>query len=222
MNSASVIWPRSSLNSGGSPSRDGGERHRLRSASSGMPISSCARLNASDQRQRDDAAEVADDGLDHARADHVVAADARAALDVPAEERDVEPQRAELERRAGQHLAGAAVAGSRRPCRPTARARRGSGGRASSVVVERRDLVDGAGALGRRAGAPGRLVGVVLRLGRPDRGQPTPVPSSNHAPTRASARSCPSPGCPTSARAGPSPSTGARAGDVPRTRQSCS
>ena len=42
-------------------------------------------------------------------AQHVVAPDALAAVDVPAEERAVEPQRAELERRAAQHLAGAAA-----------------------------------------------------------------------------------------------------------------
>ena len=72
-----------------------------------MPRSACARANASLSGSVSTPPKSVTMALITSAADDVVAAVARAALDVPAEERDVEPQRAELERRAGHDLADA-------------------------------------------------------------------------------------------------------------------
>ena len=67
MNSGSVIWPRSSLNSGGSAARAAASAIALPQRVDRDAQLLVRALERLDQRQRDDAAEVADDRLDHAR-----------------------------------------------------------------------------------------------------------------------------------------------------------
>ena len=114
-----------------------------------------------------------------ARAQHVVAADAAPPVDPPAEERAVEPQPPEVERRAAEDLARDAVRVRRRR-RATARARRGAGGprrrRSSTRAGPRR----AAARLVEQRRADG-LVGMAsCRVGR-TLASASPRPASGHA-----------------------------------------
>ena len=132
------------------------------------------------------------------------------------EERDVEPQRAELERRAGDAPRRRRAAGSRRPCRARARGPRGSGGRPRRWSSTAAGSSTWQRALGVERRAPDGLVGVVGRLGRADgRRAPTPVPSSNHAPTERVSAILSQSGLPHECPRWPSPSIGRAARIVP-------
>ena len=99
-------------------------------------------------------------------ADHVVAPDALAAVELPDEERAVEPQLSELDRGAAQHLAGAAARVVVLLADPQLEARAAL---VAVGVVGRRDARVGQRdrALRVEQRAPGRLVGVALGAGGP-------------------------------------------------------
>ena len=140
---------------GWTPSSRGDARHRHAERLGGDADCSCNARERLHQRRRQHAAEVADERrrsrLTRGPPQDVVAADARAALIRQREERAVQAQPAEVERRPAHDLAGGAARVRVVLAGPTARGRRGAGG------PRRRRWSRGAGRRSTRVRAGSRL-----------------------------------------------------------------